>query len=82
MRELYRWTGAELEVEARPGYLHVVAWGGFAAGRKTYNDRQAADQAVARQASFADAGAGGEGDRIVASVDAFDQMLLPGGDAQ
>jgi hypothetical protein len=29
VRELYRWNGAELEVEARPGYLHVVAWGAF-----------------------------------------------------
>jgi len=59
----------------------VVAWGGFAAGRKTYNDRQAVDQAVARQVSFGLAG-DGDGDGVVASVDAFDEMLLAGGDAQ
>jgi predicted anti-sigma-YlaC factor YlaD len=57
----------------------IVAWCGFAAGRKTYRDRQAADTAVARRATF---DLGPDGERIVASVDAFDAMLLAGGDEQ
>jgi len=55
----------------------VVAWAGFAAGRKTSLDRRAADAAVAREATFDIEPAG---EQVAASVDVFDEMLLTGGD--
>jgi len=57
----------------------IVAWGGYTAGRKTHESRQAAAVAVARRATF-DLDLNGE--QIAASVDAFDEMLLAGGDEQ
>jgi predicted anti-sigma-YlaC factor YlaD len=58
----------------------LVAWAGFAAGRKTVHDYRQADTALVQQVTFGLDSPDGE--TVVASVDAFDEMLFVGGDEQ